>query len=168
MSGKMTNQGAKKTKRLLKSYVNTYPRKTSEIITEAVFTGDKRKLRAITSSLDAEIRDSGEENKYYVRQWRLLCKNLIRVTASYTELRKYEDGKTPDDAKSGETVVVRHGKMVTYKLRDDEYAVLVSQAPVESERNGREEFKLVFAESPTVFFERWLRPNNWYRLKDIT
>lgn len=165
----MTSQGAKKTKRLLKSYLNTYPRKTSEIITEAIFTGDKEKLRDITTSLDAEIRDSGEENKYYVRQWRLLCKNLIRVTTSYTELRKYEDGKTPDDVKGSETVVVRQGAMTTYKLRDDEYAVLVSQAPVESElSSSRGEFKLVFVESPAVFFENKLRPNNWYRPKDVS
>lgn len=163
----MTRQGAKKTKRLLKSYEDTHPNKTSTLITTAIINGDNAQLREIAGEVGEEIRNGQSQDTYYLREWKTLCEKLAGLSNGYTEMRKYKQGKTPDTTGDTDVEIISEGAFTTYQLHAEEYAVVVSQTQKNTSAHNRTVFKTSFTKSPTVFFKHQLHPNNWYRPKDI-
>ena len=114
------------------------------------------------------MREGRSKNRYYVREWKSLCEKLAGVTVNFTEIRKYSQSKTPDDVPINQTKVISKGSMTKYRLQNDEYAVIVAQKKMSNTSIKDDEIKLVFVESPAVFFKQQLHPNRWYRPKDVS
>jgi hypothetical protein len=167
MSKGLSRGKIKRTKNILTSYEDVHPAKTAEIITEAIVDPESEKLHQLETTLTDEIQRGKSQDTYYLRQWRTLCNQLSELEKRYTELRKYKPSQTPSDVPLTETEVITYGSMTVYELQSDEHAVIVCQNPIGNTSYQKMRLKVVFTESATVFFRKKLRPNRWFRPKDV-
>ena len=174
MARVLSQHKCKKTKKLLKEYEELHPSDTASIVTDALVGNGDHTLNDICGLLESELQaeysgtnSSDPQLRYHIREWKTLCENLSEVPVSYTELRKYHPTATPETTPLSETRVVATGRLTTYQLTKDEYAILVCQSAQSDSDSRIQELKIVFAGSPAAFFNQFLAPNNWYRPKDV-
>lgn len=161
-------------KQLLEEYVDFHPRKTSSIITETLTGQTNSSLDEIDNLLEDEllintidISVNNPEIRYHLNLWKNLCDYLSQVPVRHTDIRKYHPEHTPANSAAKNTQIIGNGSFSTYKLTNDEYAVLLLKRNRQEMVNENPELNVTFTTTPDRFFEWTLSDNNWYRLRDI-